>query len=148
MQDIVHWNYVTSQNIPRFDKALKILSIHVVATYIFVRPIFTPRKLISGIAEWPRSDFCPWQFGIGNCNYRRLNKVMGKSHGMDNDHLKESKHEINWWKLKLSYPCEGLGCSFIFTIHTIRHRLGIRGFVLANCFLFWIEYGVFWAIFL
>ena len=85
MRDAVRWIYVTSQNIPRFDKEWKILSIYVFATYIFVHPILTPRKLISGTAEWPQNGFCdrsPWR--MGNCNYRRPNMAMRNSNGADN----------------------------------------------------------------
>ena len=86
VRDIVQWSFVTSQNIPRFDKAWKMLSIYIFAIYIFDRSILTPRKLISGIAEC----FCyrrPWRIGIGNCDYRRPNITMGNSNGTDNDNL-------------------------------------------------------------
>ena len=36
VRDLVHWNYVTSENIPRMCKSWKPLLIHVFATYIFL----------------------------------------------------------------------------------------------------------------
>ena len=36
VHDLFHWNYVTSENIPRFCKSWKSLLIYVLATYIFL----------------------------------------------------------------------------------------------------------------
>ena len=43
--DLVHWNYVISQNIPRVWKSWELLSIYVFAAYIFfVHPTLSPLK--------------------------------------------------------------------------------------------------------
>ena len=68
MRDISHWNYVTSQNIPYFNKAWKILSIYVFCNLHFFRLILTPRKLISGTAGRPQNGLCdrsPWRIRDG-----------------------------------------------------------------------------------
>ena len=45
VRDLVHWNYVISQNIPRVCKSRKSLSIYVFAAYIFfVHPTLSPLK--------------------------------------------------------------------------------------------------------
>ena len=63
VRDLVHWNYVISQNIPRVCKSWKSLSIYVFAAYIF---LFTrhsvhwsklPVKLRSGHRQWLSSNY-------------------------------------------------------------------------------------------
>ena len=63
MLDVVHWNYVISQNIPRVCKSWKSLSIYVFAAYIF---LFTrhsvhwsklPVKLRSGRRQWLPTNY-------------------------------------------------------------------------------------------
>ena len=61
--DLVHWNYVISQNIPRVCESWKSLSIYVFAAYIF---LFTrhsvhwsklPVKLRSGHRQWLSTNY-------------------------------------------------------------------------------------------
>ena len=91
MWDIVHWNYITSHNIPRFDKAWKILSIYVFMTYIFLFVQYSHRvsqfpALRSGHKTASVTEV-PDELEMGNCNYRRPNMAMGNSNGTDNVHL-------------------------------------------------------------
>ena len=57
-----------------------------------LRPILTPRKLISSTAEWPpmaSMTGVPDELERGNWNYCRPNMAMGNSNGTDNGHLKD-----------------------------------------------------------
>ena len=88
VRDLVHWNYIISQNIPRVCKSWKSLSIYVFAAYII---LFTrhsvhwsklPVKLRSGRRQWP-----PKNNTEGNCNYRNPNMDVGKLNSAGSGHL-------------------------------------------------------------
>ena len=79
VRDLVHWNYVTSKNIPRMCTSWISLSIHVFATYIF-----SPSDTHSTGVNFRYFAERPWQIGPfrireGNCNYCHTNTVVGKS---------------------------------------------------------------------
>ena len=78
VRDLVHWNYVTSENIPRVCKSRKSISIYVLATYIFfVHPTLTPLQLTSGKLRSGRKHWSPYELEKRNCNYCRPNMDVG-----------------------------------------------------------------------
>ena len=89
VHDLVHWNYVTSENIPRVCKSWKSLLIYVLATYIFfVHPTLTPLQLTSGKLRSGRKHWSRYELEKRNCNYCHPNMGVGKSNCTDNDLLK------------------------------------------------------------
>ena len=89
VRDLFHWNYVTSENIPRVCKSWRSLLIYVLATYIFfVHPTLTRRRLISGKLRSGHKHWYPHELEKRNCNYCYPNTDVGKSNCTDNDRLK------------------------------------------------------------
>ena len=87
--ELVHWNYVTSENIPRVWKSWKSLFIYVLATYIFfVRLTLTPLQVTSGKLWSGCKHWSPNKLDKRNCNYCHPNMGVGKSNCTDNDLLK------------------------------------------------------------
>ena len=89
VRDLVHWNYVTSENIPRVCKSWKSLLIYVLATYFFfVHPTLTPLQLTSGKLRSGRKHWPPYELEKRNCNYCHPNMGVGKTNCTDNGLLK------------------------------------------------------------
>ena len=89
VRDLVHWNYVTSENIPHVCKSWKSLLIYVLATYFFfVHPTLTPLQLTSGKLRSGRKHWSPYELEKRNCNYCHPNMGVGKTNCTDNGLLK------------------------------------------------------------
>ena len=89
VRDLVHWNYVTSENIPCVCKSWKSLLIYVLTTHIsFVHPTVTPLQLTSGELRSGRKHRSDYELEKRNSNYCHPNMGVGKSNCADNDLLK------------------------------------------------------------
>ena len=89
MRNLVHWNYITSETIPRVCKSWKSLLIYVLATYIFFgHPTLTPLQLTSGKLWSGRKHWSRYEFERGNCNYCHPHMGVGKSNCTDDYLLK------------------------------------------------------------
>ena len=89
VRDLVHWNYVTSENIPCVCKSWKSLLFYVLTTYIsFVHPTVTPLQFTSGELRSGRKHRSDYELEKRNGNYCHPNMGVGKSNCTDNDHLK------------------------------------------------------------
>ena len=89
VRDLVHWNYVTSENIPHVCKSWKLFLIYVLATDIFfVHPTLTSLQLTSGKLRSGRKHWSLYELEKRNYNYCHPNMGVGKSNCTDNDLLK------------------------------------------------------------
>ena len=63
----------------------------------FVRPLPTPRYLISGTGS--AMTEIPDELAMGNCNYRRPNMAMGNSKDTDDGHYKNVNMMFQYHKV-------------------------------------------------
>ena len=92
VRDLVHWNYVSSENITHVCTSWKSLINHINLCFcnlhFFVHQTLTPLQLTSGELRSGRKHWPLYELERGNCNYCHPNMGVGKSNCTDNGLLK------------------------------------------------------------